>query len=261
MTDSEARTLLDKKLESRSESDDERVRLASSLECIPLALTQAAAYINRRKRMTIRRYIEILENDRNKTVALLYNEEADLRRSEDMPKSVLRTWQITFDHIQSHHKTAANLLSRASFFDAKSIPEMLLQAIAIGEEKLREGSLEQKNLDEESLDEERLDEERHEEAIDTLLRYALLGREASKTSFKMHALVQLAAITWMKLLEILDQHKERALEALSEIYPTGKVENWATCSILEPRAQSLLKFQCNSELTKLLRAEIQYLRA
>lgn len=93
----EARAILNKKLNNRLGSEEERSTLATELDYIPLALTQAAAYINRRPRMTIARYLTILSKDSEGEASLLQTEESDLRRSEDVPNSVIRTWRIKFD--------------------------------------------------------------------------------------------------------------------------------------------------------------------
>ena len=94
---SEAKAILDNKLEVYLENDKERKTLTITLDYILLALTQAAAYINRRRRIIIVRYLDLLERDREGEVSLLRMEESDLRRNEDVSNSVLRTWQITFD--------------------------------------------------------------------------------------------------------------------------------------------------------------------
>ena len=130
MTVGEANATLNKRLDDHLGSDEDRNTLATVLEYIPLALTQAAAYINRRSRMTIGRYLDILSKDGEGGVSLLQAEESDLRRAEDVPNSVVRTWQITFNQIRVHHKSTANILARMAFFDRKGVPEFLLQAAA-----------------------------------------------------------------------------------------------------------------------------------
>ena len=112
MTDDEANAILNNKLHGDSGNDVERGTLATVLDNIPLALTQSAAYIKRRPRMTVARYLDILSKDGEGGMTLLQSEESDLRRSEGVPNSVIRTWQITFDRIRTHHKSAADLLGQ-----------------------------------------------------------------------------------------------------------------------------------------------------
>src|SRR5262249_51252480 len=79
MSPSEAKTLIDKKIPPELGTSNERDSLASKLEYIPLAITQAAAYITRRERMTIPKYMHYLEIDEEEA-SLLKMEDLDLRR-------------------------------------------------------------------------------------------------------------------------------------------------------------------------------------
>ena len=235
MSAEEAREILDNKLDSRLGSKEERSTLATELEHIPLALTQAAAYINRKSRMTIARYLDILSKDRKGGASLLQTEESDLRRSEGMPNSVIRTWQITFDQIRAHHESAADLLARMALFDRTGIPELLLQA-AVGEGKF-------------------------DEAIDTLIGFALVSTEIGKADFEMHRLIQVSTIVWLRHVGDFEQQKEAAISALAKCFPVGSFENWATCLCLEPHALSVLKHGFLSDASRRSRARVQRNRA
>ena len=58
MEEKDAKTLLRKRLPDDKSSEDDTIALIETLECIPLAITQAAAYISVRKtRMTIAKYL------------------------------------------------------------------------------------------------------------------------------------------------------------------------------------------------------------
>ncbi len=235
MTAEEASAILNKRLDNHLGSDEERSTLATTLERIPLALTQAAAYINRRPRMTIARYLDILNQDEEGGVSLLQIEESDLRRSEGVPNSVVRTWQITFDQIRAYHKSAADLLVRIVLFDRKGIPEFLLRAAA------------------EEID--------FDEAIDILIGFALVSAESGGTDFEMHRLVQVSTIVWLRYLGDLEEQKKVAVDALAKCYPAGRFENWTTCQLLEPHALSLLKHGFSSDGARTSRAQVQRNRA
>ena len=99
MNEMEARALMDKKIASQLGSEEERVKLANALGYIPLAITQAAAYISKRYRMTIAKYFALLQKDEQEEVSLLKKEGSDLRRDPEVPNSVIKTWQISFDQI------------------------------------------------------------------------------------------------------------------------------------------------------------------
>ena len=184
--------------------------------------------------MTIARYLGILSED-DEGVSLLQAEESDLRRSEGMPNSVIRTWQITFDQIRAHHKSAADLLARIALFDRKGIPELLLQAAA------GEGEF--------------------DEAIDTLIGFALVSAEIGKTDFEMHRLVQVSTIAWLRHVGDFEQQKEASINALAECFPVGSFENWSKCLCLEPHALSILNHEFLSDVSRTSRAQVQRNRA
>lgn len=65
-------------------------------------------------------------SDRRKT-GLLNQEAGHLRRDEETKNSILITWQISFNHIRSTRRSAADLLSLISFFNQQGIHEALLR--------------------------------------------------------------------------------------------------------------------------------------
>ena len=83
MTVEEANAILDTRLQGHLGNDEKRSTLATALKYILLAMTQAAAYINRKPLMTIARYLAKLSEDRESGVSLLQIEESDL----DGPKT------------------------------------------------------------------------------------------------------------------------------------------------------------------------------
>ena len=230
LNEKEARTLIDRKIPTQLGDDNEREKLASSLELIPLALTQAAAYITRRQRMTIGKYLDLLEAEEEKEGSVLKTEESDIRRDPEVPNSVVRAWQITFRQIRKQNDLSAELLSRMSLFDKQDVPEFLLR--------------------------ESGPDFAFEEAIETLLGYAIITMQRNETSFSMHRLVQLATRDWLRQNEDLARQVEAALKMLDQSYPTGNYENWTTCEMLEPHAESLLRNGAFSDCVRLSRAQI-----
>ncbi|KAM5341412.1 hypothetical protein ACJ41O_014443 [Fusarium nematophilum] len=106
---------------------DAATDLLQTLDYIPLAITQAAAYINRRApRISIRTYLETFQKSDNKKGSLLISDAGDIRRDETVSKSVVTTWQVTFEQIRRERPSAANLLSFMSFFNPQGIPDFVL---------------------------------------------------------------------------------------------------------------------------------------
>lgn len=125
MDKTEALQLLKNKLSTPV--GDEATALVEELDCIPLAVSQAAAYINRMQpRMSIEKYIEKLKDVR-KRHKLLMHAVPDDRRDDQASSSPLGTWQITFEHIQAQSSSAADLLAFMSFFNRHGIPEFMMK--------------------------------------------------------------------------------------------------------------------------------------
>ena len=107
-------------------SVDELSQLATELDLMPLAMSQAAAYIRRRAPLcSVREYHDKLTSHETRLDVLNHNTQ-DLRRDHEAKHCILTTWQISFDHIRQSRSSAADLLSLMSFFDRNSIPEALL---------------------------------------------------------------------------------------------------------------------------------------
>ena len=101
--------------------------LIRALDFVPLAVNQAAAYINRRApRVSVHSYLQnFLDSERRKS-SLLGSDFGDLRRREDVSNSVVVTWQITFEQIRQERPSASQLLSLMSLFQSQNIPEFML---------------------------------------------------------------------------------------------------------------------------------------
>ncbi|KAI6777609.1 uncharacterized protein J7T54_002877, partial [Emericellopsis cladophorae] len=125
MEHDQALQLLYRRLGSEEESDARD--LIRALDHIPLAISQAAAYIHRRRpRVTLRSYLEEFNGSQKRKRGLLRSDKGDLGRYEGVSNSVLVTWQLTFDRIREDHRRAANLLALMSQFQSQNIPESML---------------------------------------------------------------------------------------------------------------------------------------
>ena len=121
--------LFQTKLEKGCEKEvaQEVVRL---LEFMPLAISQAAAYINSRAdQISVRDYADMFQAGDEKRKALLEWEYDELRRYQGGSNSVLGTWAITLEQMQREKPSAVDLLSLMSFFSPQSIPEWALKPL------------------------------------------------------------------------------------------------------------------------------------
>jgi hypothetical protein len=109
--------LFEKKLGTLGDSR-EVAELAAALECMPLAIVQAAAYIlQRAPRSLVAKYLDEYRKTERKRTSLLNYDKGQLRRDGEAKNSILVTWQISFEHIREMRPLAADLLSLMSFFD------------------------------------------------------------------------------------------------------------------------------------------------
>ncbi|KAI9766778.1 MAG: hypothetical protein M1840_006253 [Geoglossum simile] len=96
--------------------------LLEVLGYIPLAISQAAAYM-RRNKITIEKYLKALKYSDFNLVDHLTTELVDPRRQQGTPSSVFLTWKLSFDQISKEEPRAAEILSLMAFLDGQGIPE------------------------------------------------------------------------------------------------------------------------------------------
>jgi len=172
-------------------------RLLDILGYIPLAITQAAAFI-RRNRWNVKGYITAVESDKQNLMDHLSQELQDHRRPIGYPNSVFLTWKLSFDQILLQEPQAANLLSLIAMLDPKRIPESLLRSFVEKEVEFRM-------------------------AIGTLDGFALITQHIGGEAFAIHPLVQASVCYWLQLKEEKESYESEALQLLSEEFPRGKV--------------------------------------
>ena len=111
--------------DTASESEKE---LLNRLEMLPLAISQASAYI-RKTAVSAQRYVCTLTESEERQSTLLSLEFDDLHRS-DVPNSVMHTWLISMKQIAEESECSARILNTIAFIDNQSVPFELLSAAA-----------------------------------------------------------------------------------------------------------------------------------
>jgi hypothetical protein len=229
------------------------------LDNMPLAITQAAAYIQRHApRMTIQRYIDELRKGDQSRASLLRKDIKDIRRDGKASNSIMETWNITFELLRQDRPSAARLLSLMSHFDRQSIPEFLLHGRFWGAQHL---ATDQNDLDEKvgfgleesfvykgksieqttnitaELDDNQ--EDSFEEDIHTLISYSLVKVSDTGDTFEMHRLVQFSTKQWLELHRELEEWKVIYANLLHNVFPLHpEPKDWPTCHILFPHLQA-----------------------
>jgi hypothetical protein len=237
MSEDEAEALLEDKL---GQASTDNRRLAVALECMPLAITQAAAYITEMGLMcSVKQYHDKMEQSRTSRTSLLRREIPLADRDSEASNSVLLTWQISFEHILRVRKSAADLLSLMSFCDRLSIPETLLQADA------KDGEPSECTSD-------------FEDDIVMLRSFLFISDTTSARSWQMHRLVQDAAQFWLCDNGSFAKTFDSFVHHLWASFPTGNFHNWLVCSTLFPHARSAVEYAPVSQEVLLEWASVMY---
>jgi tetratricopeptide (TPR) repeat protein len=228
----EARALLQLRVgaiaDSWSDSDSET--LLEVLGCIPLAISQAAAFM-RRNRKSLQEYLEIFEKDEQNLKDCLRTELQDHRRERGFPNSIFRTWKLSFDLIREQEPRAAAMLSLMAMLDRQKIPETLLR-----------------RKDERDIS--------FVTAIGTLNGLSLITKEVGKETFTIHRLVQLSVRVWLEQHNENQRYTMEALALLADRFPNGEHENRETCELFLPHTQAVLQHQFVSQSSTIHRATL-----
>ena len=189
-------------------------KLVEKLGRIPLAITQAAAYMNR-NRISVPKYLAALEKDEQNLIDYLSVELQDHRRPRGYPNSIFRTWRLSFEQIRLHDVRAAELLSLMAMLDGQQIPQDLAQ-----------------RNDERDVD--------FLTALGTLAGYSLVMPSGEEV-WTMHALVQLSVQDWLAAAQQRTNMVEEAVRLVAGRFPNSEHENRARCEALLPHARAVLR--------------------
>ncbi|KAF3385839.1 Nephrocystin-3 [Talaromyces pinophilus] len=99
--------------------------LLEKLCFLPLAITQASAYINKNG-VSLSAYLDLLEDQESEVVDLLSEDFQDTGRYKDIKNPVIATWLISFKQIQKQDQLAADYLSFMCCLNPRNVPSSLL---------------------------------------------------------------------------------------------------------------------------------------
>lgn len=222
MDQAHALTLLQTQLKGSLGQDDaeqeDATALVEELDYMPLAISQAAAYISQRApRATVSKYLQDLRKGDRDRAKLLQIDLGDTRRDGTASNSIIATWQISFEHIRRERPSATRLLSLMSLFNRQGIPESLLGG---------------------RYNESGVDDADFEDDLNMLLSFSLVATDVDRRHFQMHRLVQFSTTKWLMLQGDLEDWKEKYVTLIDENYPDSEDENWKASQALFPHAQS-----------------------
>ena len=210
----EAKELLEKLVKRKDLIDDAASmnELLHELTLLPLAITQAAAYLERNE-VSIAEYLRLLRNTDRDMVELLSEELPDKTRDPGSKNAVATTWVVSFKKIRELDPNAADLLSFMSQIEPKSIPVSLLPKLS---SKVQTAN-----------------------AIGTLCGYAFVSRQGEMLD--MHRLVHLATQIWLRREGLERQMTETAMRCVAGRFPTSDYKNRHTWRTYLPHALRILQ--------------------
>ncbi|KAL8299083.1 hypothetical protein RB593_009136 [Gaeumannomyces tritici] len=178
--------------------EGESTKLLKELTYLPLAITQAAAYLNTIQ-VSIAEYLKLLRGTDQNAASLMSREFRDNTRHKGSRNAVATTWLVSFDQIRKSDRAAADLLSFLSCIEPKAIPQSILLRLEVKEQIVH--------------------------AIGTLCGYAFLTRRGDSQVFDMHSLVHLATRIWIQkeglkqAVALLEQVVAIQAKTLAEDHP------------------------------------------
>ncbi|KAF6810671.1 Kinesin light chain 5 [Colletotrichum plurivorum] len=237
MQEDQALELLTKRLDGETDKAA-AIELVSALDYIPLAVNQAAAYINRRSpRVSVMSYLDKFRTSEKQKDSLLRSDKGDLGRHDGVSNSVVVTWQVTFEQVKRERPRAANLLSLMSQFQAHNIPEYMLHSYDSDIAATDEGDADSVAAGTES--DEVSDCENFENDMDTLRGYSLVA--LSSAGFcEMHSLVQFCTRLWISEFGDPARWSWLFVKLAADHFPSGAYETWGTCQSLLPHIEPAL---------------------
>jgi hypothetical protein len=217
MNEKESVELFCKQLRGECLKTDELNELTRELEGLPLALAQAAAFIQMNS-LTVRAYLKLYkENDETK-IRLLSEPFGATGRDKTVPNPVIATWMISFEHIKRTAPYATRILSLMALLDRRGIPELLIQGEAPNGIELAK-------------------------ALGTLKAFSLISTSEADDTFNIHQLVHIATRNWLRSSGEFNSWAILCLKMMLEKFPSGEYGTLDTCDLYFPHARAALSYK------------------
>ena len=207
---------------SGRDEPDAAAELAEELGDLPLALAQAAAYIDTRS-VTVGGYLALY---RDPALARRLRDEG--LESDEYPTSVARTWLLSLARLPGERPSAVELLRLCAYLDPDAIDLDLLSTGAAVTSEVLAAAL--------------ADPLERTETVGTLARTSLVTTTA-EGQLRIHRMVQ--AVTRDQLdSDQANAWVARALRLMTVLFPDDPVDHrsWAVCAGLSAHAVSVTTF-------------------
>ncbi|EFX02656.1 kinesin light chain [Grosmannia clavigera kw1407] len=172
------------------QNEEDTAALLKWLTYLPLAIVQAAMYINEIG-LDLSEYLSLLNDQEEGAIKLLSEDFLDYGRYSDGKNPIATTWLVSFEQIRKRDSLASELLSFMACIDAKDIPRSLL-AQDLGRKK-------------------------EADAIGTLKAFSFISQNRASSTFTMHRLVHLAMRNWLQKEQLLLPWTQKAVTRLANV--------------------------------------------
>ncbi|KAB8240035.1 nucleoside phosphorylase domain-containing protein [Aspergillus flavus] len=186
--------------------------LLEQLAFLPLAITQAAAYINENS-IGLSDYIMLLKDQEPGVIELLSQNFGDEGRYKETQNPVALTWFISFQQIQRSNKLAADYLAFMACINPRKIPQSLLP---------HTNSI------------------KKTDAIGLLKAFSFVSEEGGDRFLNLHRLVHLATRNWMRKSQQFSLQILKTADHLSEAFPNDNHIHRKVWREYMPHALSLI---------------------
>lgn len=225
MTDDEAYQLVQQITSTQKPPVNETVRLISKLEHLPLALAQAASFIQENN-ISINAYVQLLDESDSALIDQLSESFETVGRDSETPHAVTAAWIISFEQIRRKEAFISDILSFLSFFHFQAIPRDFVKDYY---QQRYQGQIEGDTLATAVL----------MKALGTLKAFSFIS-EGEDKSLSMHRLVQLVTQKWVINEGQVDKFAKFALTTMLANYPPGEFDTREICMRYLPHANSVL---------------------
>ncbi|KAH8886973.1 HET-domain-containing protein, partial [Thozetella sp. PMI_491] len=186
--------------------------LLRELSYLPIAIVQAAAYIEIHK-ISTKKYLELLNEQKKKTVTPSDTYTREKAQHHSLENPVAKTWLISFDQISYSNTVAADCLFFMSCIDRKDILVDLLPTSSSSETK---------------------------RTVEILNDYALITKRPASSAVELHRLVHDLMRDYLQDQDLLNQWTQKAITGLAGEFPSPSHENRSRWRRLLPHAKFAL---------------------
>ncbi|KAM0334754.1 hypothetical protein ACHAPQ_004939 [Fusarium lateritium] len=216
--------------------------LLEELQCLPLAVSQAGAYM-RRMSMTAEEYLSRLKQGKSRWEVLKVSD-TDRHRRPEVSNSVLETWRISTERIRVESEISYRILHVIAYVDSQDIPHELLAAAA---NQFNDGS---KNDQADQNPAMQVSELEVLTAVARLKEFSFLRLRQTDDggrSYDMHKLVREALQYGLGIHSLIENtmdrvlgedhgipqaealYSGRALQVVDGLFPLPETTSWARC--------------------------------